>query len=250
MATFQPPLTSPTTFSIGVRAPSKNTSLNSDVPVSCTMGRISMPGWRMGTSRYEMPRWRGRVAVGAAQHEAPVGPGARATSRPSGRAMTHSSPSGSARVCDVGEVRPGVGLGVALTPDLGPGQDAGQEPALLLVGAELDDGRPEQPLTDDPDPARPLRPGVLLVEDDLLAEGQPPPAVLARPADADPAGGAERPLPRHAARRRARARRRGRPALGPTANSPERRSVSQRARLVAGTPHLRAEKLQLHAAGS
>ena len=59
IATFQPPFTSPSTSSTAVRAPSKNTSLNSDVPVNWTMGRISIPGWRIGTSRYEIPRCRG-----------------------------------------------------------------------------------------------------------------------------------------------------------------------------------------------
>ena len=34
-----------------VRAPSKNTSLNSDVPVSCRIGRTVIPGCRIGTSR-------------------------------------------------------------------------------------------------------------------------------------------------------------------------------------------------------
>ncbi len=55
IATFQPAPGSPTTFSAAVRAPSKNTSLNSESPVICTIGRTSTPGWRMGTSRYESP---------------------------------------------------------------------------------------------------------------------------------------------------------------------------------------------------
>ena len=51
MATFHPSPGRPTTLASSVRGPSKNTSLNSEVPVSCTMGRISMPAWRMGTRR-------------------------------------------------------------------------------------------------------------------------------------------------------------------------------------------------------
>src|SRR3546814_6918180 len=51
----QPPSTAPTTFASSVRAPSKNTSLNSESPVSWWIGRTSMPGWSIGTSRYEMP---------------------------------------------------------------------------------------------------------------------------------------------------------------------------------------------------
>jgi hypothetical protein len=49
MATFQPPLISPTTMSAGVRASSKKTSLNSPAPVICRSGRKVTPGWRMGT---------------------------------------------------------------------------------------------------------------------------------------------------------------------------------------------------------
>ncbi len=55
MATFQPLLRPPTTFSFGHRAPSKNTSLNSPEPSGWMMGRTSMPSCFMGTSRYEIP---------------------------------------------------------------------------------------------------------------------------------------------------------------------------------------------------
>lgn len=51
MATRQPSPGAPTTFAAPVLAPSKNTSLNSDVPVSWTIGLISTPGWSRGTSR-------------------------------------------------------------------------------------------------------------------------------------------------------------------------------------------------------
>jgi len=39
------------TIAAAVRAPSKMTSLNSEVPVSCLIGRTVTPGWRIGTSR-------------------------------------------------------------------------------------------------------------------------------------------------------------------------------------------------------
>ncbi|SKU19455.1 Uncharacterised protein [Mycobacteroides abscessus subsp. abscessus] len=55
MATRQPSPGSPTTKSAEVRALSKNTSLNSEVPVNWMMGRISTPGWSRGTSRYDRP---------------------------------------------------------------------------------------------------------------------------------------------------------------------------------------------------
>ena len=57
-ATRQPSPGEPATLPAGVRASSKNTSLNSAVPVICTIGRILMPGWRTGTSRQDRPRWR------------------------------------------------------------------------------------------------------------------------------------------------------------------------------------------------
>ena len=41
----------PTTLSTWVRAPSKNTSLNSLVRVSWVIGRTSTPGWSIGTRR-------------------------------------------------------------------------------------------------------------------------------------------------------------------------------------------------------
>ena len=54
-ATAQPPCTSPTTFSAGMRTSVKNTSLKCDSPVACTSGRISTPGVRMSTMKNVMP---------------------------------------------------------------------------------------------------------------------------------------------------------------------------------------------------
>lgn len=51
MAIRQPSPGAPTTFAASVVAPSKKTSLNSLVPVSWTMGRISTPGRSRGTRR-------------------------------------------------------------------------------------------------------------------------------------------------------------------------------------------------------
>ena len=55
MATAHPPSTSPTMSSARARAPSKKTSLNSAVPVTCRIGRISMPSWSIGTRKKLMP---------------------------------------------------------------------------------------------------------------------------------------------------------------------------------------------------
>ena len=51
-ATSHPLFTPPTTFSLGQRALSKNTSLNSEEPSGCVIGRTSMrPGCFIGTRR-------------------------------------------------------------------------------------------------------------------------------------------------------------------------------------------------------
>ena len=55
IATRHPLLTPPTTRSALVRASLKKTSLNSAEPVSCFSGFTSMPGWRIGQSRYDRP---------------------------------------------------------------------------------------------------------------------------------------------------------------------------------------------------
>src|SRR4029077_11725352 len=55
LATTHPLFRSPTSWSSGTYTSSRNTSLNSASPVSCTSGRTSMPGDCMSTTRYEMP---------------------------------------------------------------------------------------------------------------------------------------------------------------------------------------------------
>ena len=113
--------------------------------------------------------------------------------------ITHSSPSAHGPGLHVGEVGAGVGLRVALAPQVGAVADLGQKALLLLVGAVGDEGRPEQPLPHDVDAGRSVGPHVLLVPDDLLGDGQSPPAVLGRPAHTRPSVGAERALPGGAA---------------------------------------------------
>ena len=63
----------------------------------------------------------------------------------------------------------------------------GEEPALLLGRAELDESRPEQLLAHMTDPGRSAGQGVLLVKDQLLFDRRGPAAVLARPAERRPA---------------------------------------------------------------
>ena len=108
IATRQPPFTSPTTSSRAARAPSKKTSLNSDVPVSWMIGRISTPAWRMGQRMNEIPLCFG--ADGSVRHT---------TKHQSAQwasdvhtfcpVITHSSPSRTARVCTLARSDPASG---------------------------------------------------------------------------------------------------------------------------------------------
>ena len=157
-----------------------------------------MPGWSIGTSRYERPLCFGAsrsVRHSTKNHCAQCASDVH-TFWP---VITHSSPSSSARVCTLARSEPAFGLRVALAPDLGAAQDAGEErgasassePKWTIVGPSR------------PSPTMPTRPGppargVLLVEDHLLDERGAAPAVLRRPAEADPAGAAELLLPRPA----------------------------------------------------
>ena len=97
---------------------------------------------------------------------------------------------------DVGEIGAGVGLGIALAPDLGPAQDARQHGSALVVGAEVHDRGPEEPFADDPDPARPAGARVLLEEDHLLHERRAAAAVLGGPTEPDPSVTTQLLLPR------------------------------------------------------
>src|SRR5207302_5913702 len=111
-------------------------------------------------------------AVGATDREAPVGP--RRERRPN--LLPADDPLVAVQLGTrlyVGEVGAGVGLGVALAPQLLGVHDRRQEPLLLLLAAERDHRRPEEPFADDPDPPWAPRARVLLVEDDLARERQP-----------------------------------------------------------------------------
>src|SRR5581483_5602332 len=96
---------------------------------------------------------------------------------------------------DIGQIGSGAGLGVALTPEFGDVANAGQEPPLLLLGAERDQGGSEQFLAQMVDLVRGVGVGVLLVEDDLLVDRQAAAAVLDGPAEAGPAALGEVPVP-------------------------------------------------------
>ena len=138
MATAQPPLTSPITFSFGQRASVKNTSLNSESPEIILIGRTSTPGWSIGHEQERDALVLRHVGVGAGEHEDPVGE--VAGRRPDLLAVDHplvAVERGPA--AEVAEVGAGVGLGVALAPDVLAAEDAREEVALLLLGAPLEE---------------------------------------------------------------------------------------------------------------
>ena len=86
----------------------KKTSLNSESPVSCSIGRISTPSWSSGTSRNESPWWR--VEPGSVRASTKIQAASWAlevhTFWPS---TTHSSPSRRALVCTFARSEPAPG---------------------------------------------------------------------------------------------------------------------------------------------
>jgi hypothetical protein len=94
-----------------------------------------------------------------------------------------------------GEVAAGVGLAVALAPDLVAGEDAGEVSALLLRGAVDHQGGAEQAHPQSVDPVGRAGEDVLLVEDRLLHHRGAAAAVLPRPGDGAQAGVEEGALP-------------------------------------------------------
>ena len=149
------------------------------------IGRTSMPGWRMSTSRNEMPLCfgasgsvRASVKMWSARWPADV--------QIFWPLSTHWSPSSVGPQRQAAEVGPGVGLGVALAPAVLAGQDARQVVPLLLLGAPH-----EQRVAEHLDAEHVVGPagrhaglGELLGDDHLLERRQPAAAVLDRPARA------------------------------------------------------------------
>ena len=97
-----------------------------------------------------------------------------------------------------GEVAAGIGLGIALAPQLVGAENARQMPLFLLLGSPVDEGRAQQVQR-----ARRRQDGragaeIFLVENDLLHKAGAAPAIFLRPGDPDPAGGVHLLLPGNA----------------------------------------------------
>ena len=94
-----------------------------------------------------------------------------------------------------GEIRAGVGLGIALTPDLIARQNFRQESLLLILGSKMDQRRTEQSFTDMSHTTGPPGPSVFFVKNHLLSQRATATAHTLWPTHSDPTGLAEQPFP-------------------------------------------------------
>ena len=182
ITTSRPPSTSPTTLSTSVRAPSRNTSQNSSPPARVAdradVDTVLVP-WAQ----------RHRDAAGAWVPRCWCG-----TARTASRRGLERGPdllSGDDPLVAValgprlqaGEIRTGVRLAEPLAPQLLAAGDRRQEALLLLLGAELQQRRPEEVATLHADPVRGLGGRMLDVEDQLLCRRATATAVGLGPGD-------------------------------------------------------------------
>ena len=196
MATPQPSLTPPSTRSSGTNTSSRKTSAKPSSPSRRSTPRTVTPSASSGHQQVGHAAVAGGVGVGAEQPEQPVaeraagGPGLLAVEHPAAAVVVAGGPA-----LDAGEVGAGVGLGPALAPQVLGRRHPGQEAGLLLVGAELEDGRGEQEDAVLGDPLGTARPVVLLLEDQPLPQRGAPAAVLLGPRHDRPPGLEELLLP-------------------------------------------------------
>ena len=236
MATFQPLLRPPTTFSFGAAGVGEEHL----VELGRAVGLHDRPHLDAGLlHRHEqvgdarvLRRGRGRCGP-AGRCSRRTGPGVVQTFWP---LMTHSSPSSTALVLRPARSEPGVGLAEALAPRDLSREDLREELLLLLLGAPLQDRRADERVAEEVGPQRCAGPGELLVQHHALHGREALAAVLLRPRGADPAAVEEllRPLlvelapllGRHLEARRRTSLRAGSPRarLGSRRGTPRRRA--------------------------
>jgi hypothetical protein len=194
IATFQPLPSPPTMFSSGIRASSRNSSLNSDSPVIWHRVLLHVH------EEVGEPLVLGGVEVRARDQHAPLrvvrqrGPHLLSGDQPVVAACARTGIAHRRRL-DRREVRARLGLREALAPDLLGAENGLEIALLLLVGTVGDDRRPAHGQAEHVGHLRRLSPHDLLVEDRLLDQGRAPPAVLLGPGQAGPAGLVELLLP-------------------------------------------------------
>jgi hypothetical protein len=135
-----------------------------------------------------------RLRVRTEQSERPVGedragaPGLLPVEHPAAVDLRGSTADGR-------QIAPCARLGPRLRPDVVTVGHARQDPLLLLLGAELEDGRREQEDAVLADSPRGCDPVVLLLEDQPLDERSGLAAVLLGPRDDSPTAGVQLVLP-------------------------------------------------------
>ena len=147
IATAQPPCSSPSIRSAGTTTSSKNTSANSCSPLIISSGATVMPGVSMSTKNAVMPRWRESgepVRVSSTQRSEYCArlvqtfwPLITHVARRRGVAV------GDGAAAERREVAAGTGLGEALAPQLGAGEQAGDHLARERRRREVDERRRE-----------------------------------------------------------------------------------------------------------
>ncbi len=140
------------------------------------------------------------VSAGTEQPERPVGEGRaraprlRSRQQPAAVGPDRAGPDG-------GQVAARLGLGPGLRPDLVRPRHRRQQPVTLLLGAVREQRRREEEEPVLPDPDRPARGVVRLLERQPLEQRRVPPAVLGRPGHHRQPGRRQRALPLRGATR-------------------------------------------------
>ena len=139
MVTAQPLPSSPRRFSTGTCTSVKNTSAKFASPAMFSMGRTSMPGESMGTSRQVMPSCL-RSTSNSVRVSRMIQSAHGSTGGPDLLTVHHVVVADAFRLgLDGREVAAVVGLGVARAPIHLAVEDVRNEALLLFIGAVLDE---------------------------------------------------------------------------------------------------------------
>ena len=189
--TAHPRPISPTTAPDGIRASSKNTSLNAASPVACRSGRIVIPLASIGTANIVSPRCLGTAASVRAMHM-PNAARSADDVHTFWPCSDHSSPSSVARSWAAATSLPALGSLNSWHHLSSAAQHRADVAAPLLLRAVLQQHGHAHADRDREHPGGQARPGSLLVQRLLVLSGQALPAVL--DGDGDPGeAGVEQP---------------------------------------------------------
>ena len=186
-ATRQPSFSSPSRLAAGTTTSVKNSSQNSAPPSICLIRRISMPGDFRSMMRTEMPLCFGT------SHRVRTGHIAKSERwalllQVFWPFTMNESPSRVALVSRPARSDPPLGSEKNCSQSSLPGEDVGDVPELLLVGAEFDQCGAQDVDRHSEVRRRHVVPGRLLVEHPLVLERQPLAPVLDRERESGVAG--------------------------------------------------------------